>query len=366
MIGIYIICCKENNKVYIGQAVDIRRRWRQHKYELNSNTKTNDHLQKAWNKYGADNFKFSILCECDKNKLDELEQYYIYCYESYDRKFGYNNNYGGSGVRGYKLTEEHKRKISKALKGEKHPFYGIHLSENHKKNMSKNNAKYWNGKHRSEETKGKISKSNKGKPSWIKGKHMSKEYKEKIGNANGKAVYCIELNKVFYGACEAGRELGIPNSNISACCLGKLKSAGGYHWAYSEGLTSEKIEKIKEEIFKNKVLCIEKDKIFNSVEEAGYELKINVSGIYSCCSGNRKSAGGYHWIYLKDATIEEIEKKKTLKIKEYKNKVHCIELDKTFDSITEARDSLKISGSSISAVCKGKRKTAGGYHWKYL
>ena len=48
-------------------------------------------------------------------------------------------------------------------------------------------------------------------------------------------VYCFELDKTFYGAMEAGRELGIDNSSISKCCKGQLKTAGGYHWRFKTG-----------------------------------------------------------------------------------------------------------------------------------
>ena len=46
--------------------------------------------------------------------------------------------------------------------------------------------------------------------------------------------------------------------------------------------------------------------------------------------------------------------------------VYCIELDKMFESTCEASRELGISQSSISLVCRGKRKTAGGYHWEYV
>ena len=46
--------------------------------------------------------------------------------------------------------------------------------------------------------------------------------------------------------------------------------------------------------------------------------------------------------------------------------VYCIELDKIFESTCEASRELGISQSSISLVCRGKRKTAGGYHWEYV
>ena len=46
--------------------------------------------------------------------------------------------------------------------------------------------------------------------------------------------------------------------------------------------------------------------------------------------------------------------------------VYCIELEKIFESTCEASRELGISQSSISLVCRGKRKTAGGYHWEYV
>ena len=49
--GIYMIRNKVNNKAYIGQAVDIDKRWGEHIKELNNNKKyCNYHLQNAWNK----------------------------------------------------------------------------------------------------------------------------------------------------------------------------------------------------------------------------------------------------------------------------------------------------------------------------
>ena len=41
-----------------------------------------------------------------------------------------------------------------------------------------------------------------------------------------------KLMKTFPSTMEAWRVTGIANSSISACCLGKLKSAGGYIWKY--------------------------------------------------------------------------------------------------------------------------------------
>ena len=47
-------------------------------------------------------------------------------------------------------------------------------------------------------------------------------------------VYCYELDQEFDSINEAERETGIWHSNISACCQGKYKTSGGYHWKYVE------------------------------------------------------------------------------------------------------------------------------------
>ena len=50
--------------------------------------------------------------------------------------------------------------------------------------------------------------------------------------------------------------------------------------------------------------------------------------------------------------------------KRFNKKVHCIELNKIFESRTVAAKELNLSVSSISGVCNGKRKTCGGYHFE--
>ena len=120
-------------------------------------------------------------------------------------------------------SEETKKKMSEAKKGKSHP-----VSEETKKKMSEskkgeNHPMY--GKHHSEETRHAMSESHKGRA-------FTEEHRNKIGKSNSKMVYCIELDKIFESATEASRELGIQQQGISCCCLGKRKTAGGYHWRY--------------------------------------------------------------------------------------------------------------------------------------
>lgn len=47
------------------------------------------------------------------------------------------------------------------------------------------------------------------------------------------AVICIETKTLYEGTRAAERETNIDHSQISACCKGRCKSAGGYHWRYA-------------------------------------------------------------------------------------------------------------------------------------
>lgn len=47
-------------------------------------------------------------------------------------------------------------------------------------------------------------------------------------------------------------------------------------------------------------------------------------------------------------------------------KVKCIETNQVYNSLHSASRELNINVSCIMYVCKGKQKTAGGYHWKYI
>lgn len=113
MIGIYKIENKANGKVYIGQSIDIDTRWYNHIRELNGNRHCNPHFQRAWNKYGKDNFEFMVIEECTVQNIDERETYWIDYYKAIVPKYGYNITAGGQGRHGYSWSEEDKERLSK-------------------------------------------------------------------------------------------------------------------------------------------------------------------------------------------------------------------------------------------------------------
>lgn len=74
--GIYLIQNIKNGKGYVGSSLDIASRWRGHRRELNKNIHHNEYLQRSYNKYGKENFIFSILELVEDTSLLTLREHY--------------------------------------------------------------------------------------------------------------------------------------------------------------------------------------------------------------------------------------------------------------------------------------------------
>ncbi|WEG18630.1 GIY-YIG nuclease family protein [Alkalihalophilus pseudofirmus] len=112
--GIYEIKNNLNNKVYVGSAVDIFTRWKNHINNLNRNTHHSKHLQNAWNKYGGGNFKFKVLEYVDKDHLINREQYWMDELNAYSSDLGYNIQSIAGSPLGRKMSDETKQNWSKS------------------------------------------------------------------------------------------------------------------------------------------------------------------------------------------------------------------------------------------------------------
>ena len=87
--GIYKITNQQNNKCYIGQSVDISKRWKDHaKCGLGIDMPVGNKLYKEMQEVGIWNFSWELLETCSRADLNEKERFYIDLYKSKD--YGYN------------------------------------------------------------------------------------------------------------------------------------------------------------------------------------------------------------------------------------------------------------------------------------
>ena len=254
--GIYSILNIVNNKVYIGSAVNLKKRINSHRYSLYRNRHRNSHLQFDWNKYKENSFKFDILEKVKNKNLLVKEQYWMDHYRCYISKFGYNiclvagNTLGikhseetkkkmkgkifsnehkrrmSESRKGYRHTDEVKRKISEANKGNKNFLNHKHTDET-KRRLSEANKKH---KH-TDETKRKISEANKGRPSWNKGVSQTVEARKKMSNSRLGMKMKLNFKKIMSKATK-GENNGMygrkHTEKTKIIIREKLQQRGGY------------------------------------------------------------------------------------------------------------------------------------------
>ena len=201
-----------SGKIYIGKTTKTLRHRRLDHISNAKNTNSalfNTKFSKAIRKYNNKLIWTEICYAVDEKTLVDLEKYFIEVYDSF--KSGYNSTLGGEGTCGLKHSEqtkkrlseinkglkrnfskEHKKNLSKSMKGTKNHRYGKKHSEEWKQSMSErfsgeNNPNY--GKKASEETKRKQLALKKGKKKSEQGrKNIAKSNRE---NTNGAKEYLV-------------------------------------------------------------------------------------------------------------------------------------------------------------------------------
>lgn len=223
--GIYKITNIENGKLYIGSAVNIKKRFSVHKSLLNNNKHHSRYLQHSWNKHTFEKFIFEVLEYVkDLKMLIDREQHWLDELESYNIENGYNMCEIAGSVFGLTHTNETKLKMRNTKLGK--PTW----------NKGKTNIY-------SEETIKKMSDSKIGSK-WMIGKKPSNETKLKMRNSKlGKSASegtKLKMSVTRMGKSKSGRKLINSKGDIFLSIKEASKS-----YSYSIGYLYKMIQEFK-------------------------------------------------------------------------------------------------------------------------
>lgn len=279
MTYIYIIHNDINDKKYVGKTKhSLKRRFSEHLVDSRKHRKQHRPLYNAINKYGKEHFWIEEIEECLHEEASDRERYWIQFYKSNEQ--GYNLTLGGDGrmyldynkiLTFYDNTDKSQKEIAEICNCSVDSVSNI--VEQYRENVD-----------------------------WI----------ERANKKRGNMVRCVENGLIFKSISEAANWLMETKNMSKDCythigqvCNGKRKTVGKYHWEYvDENL--KKIAKEQSNVEKSKVpqnkpvRCIETNIVYKSQKEASRQTGIHKSSISDCCKGKRRTAGGYHWEYVKN------------------------------------------------------------------
>lgn len=274
---IYTLSDSIGNIRYIGKTDNPKRRLKEHIYESKNTPKNHRHYWILSLLNNNEIPKLEILDCVNHNEWDFWEKHYISLIKSWGFNLTNQTEGGdsGLGMLGKKHKEETKEKIKIANSGKNHYNFGKKLSKEHKE---------------------KLSNSLSGN----KNPFFGKKHSEKTLNEFRKKILQYDLNGNFIKEWDSIKdaEVNLNIHSISSVCNKKLKSAGGFFWAFKE---SENFD-LKLEIkytYRKKVLqfSLENELIkeWNSIKEIERNLKIY--HISKVCNNvkNYNTAGGFKW-----------------------------------------------------------------------
>lgn len=196
-----------DGKVYIGATSKLPRvRWNYgHGYR-------NSSFYEAIQQYGWNNILHEVIAtSLTETEAYEMEEKLIAKHDSTNPERGYNRA-TGRGSTGVIISEETRQRLRESHIGQ------IQV--------------------RTEEWNRKIAEGNRGKRKPHIGIPRSEECRRKIAESHAKPVVQFDKDGNFIAeypsARIASKETGVANQGISACCLGKTKTAGGYIWKHKQ------------------------------------------------------------------------------------------------------------------------------------
>jgi group I intron endonuclease len=220
-------------------------------------------------------------------------------------------------------------------------------------------------------------------------RQLSKEAKERARYAvrdKYESIICLDSGKKYHNISEAARYLGLTHSTINYVVHGHGDSAGGMKFQFvnpslrkeAEKIQLERQEKTRQERAKGQeIICLENGVLYKTIKSAAADLNIRTCDINSFFTGRLITAKGYTFKYIDEEKnmrrqlVREFrkdgKKRGAAKAGEITSRpIICVELNKSYKSISLASRELKINIRSIGNMLSGRSKSAGGYTFKYI
>lgn len=248
-MGVIYKITSPTNRIYIGQAKNLRKRIANHKFSMRKE-KSNVILINSFKKYGFKEHKIEIIEECENEIMNEREIFWIKKLNSFytDSQLGMNMTTGGEGHTGFdKFDEERKIKVLKNLyKNGENPFKGRKHTDEVKKYLSELTSKY------NKENGVRV-------PQWGAEKGWVAVMRETV-------AYGCDGNKIgeYKSLTEAAKSLGVKLSNVKDSVLRGSWFNGKYKFIYKTDNSPETIpvDDIRFASVKKPILILDKNMFF--------------------------------------------------------------------------------------------------------
>lgn len=397
---------KVNGKSYYGATKNTwEERWKT-KYPSNL------HFNRAIKKYGEENWTHEVIAEgLTREQAAEWEKAYIDFFDTTNPENGYNKGRGGEGLNeldslyAKMRSREYHEALSEAMRkvwggrtdAERKALGEICTAHFDRDELSRRSKGLWESPEYRNKIKRTIAKKMEARrkdPEYIKDREIAKiRRKERQHRYHVERYVAMDAEMKRRHYSDAQRRLWESAEYRNAASERmrrimqdpevreriRLRRLGTQHTeqeltAISNGMkekwkdpefraaqkkerpkrTDEQKSRIREKASEKhgrSVLCVETEVEYPSKAAAARAIGMEKKA-FSNALKKQSTIRGQHWV-LGD------------KIEESGVSVICVETGVEYESIKEAERATEISASSICGVCQGRRKTAGGLHWKY-
>lgn len=293
--GIYKFENKINGMAYIGQAIDLKERYKKHCKNINDKSHNED-FYIALREFGLLNFDYSILEEFDEfnqDRLNELESYYIEKYNTI-KPNGYNMVPGGTNGAG----------LAKGKQVQQYDLKGNFIAEY----PSAHQAGHATGINYSSICaccRNEITHTKQYQWKYVYDRKLITDISNNIKILDRKILqYSLDkkLLQIYDTMEEASKKTNTSKSLISRACNHLANTGNGFLWRFEDDpiLVFENIKTTN----KREVAQFDKNgnllAIYGSLTEAAEKTQTNRSNLQQVCANKRKTANNFIWKYVEE------------------------------------------------------------------